>query len=102
MKRVLQAGHWKSLNTSMTIGAFLEPDATWRSMSGTEAADWPALTPSADVKIKPRTAARHRGLTLRKRSTQSFSVKHLYITRPGTKILPVIRSEKKVSNAVHV
>src|SRR5882724_3084833 len=35
---VLQAGHWKSLNTSMTTGAFFEPSASCGSRSGIEAA----------------------------------------------------------------
>src|SRR5882762_3254807 len=72
-KRVLQAGHWKSLKTSMIIGAFLEPKATCGSMSGT-AEDWPALRPSADTSTTARKAKPSaNALTLRRRSTQSSS-----------------------------
>src|SRR6266852_2547754 len=34
VKSVLQAGHWKSLKTSIVTGAFLEPKALCGSMSG--------------------------------------------------------------------
>src|SRR5580700_7227511 len=36
--KVLQAGHWKSLKTSITTGALFEPRASCGSTSGIEAA----------------------------------------------------------------
>src|ERR1700730_17585885 len=82
MKRVLQAGHWKSLKTSMTMGAFLEPKASRGSTSGTGADDWLAPTPSADPSSSTKKLVRHKigELALRKRSTQSSSI--IYRTEP--------------------
>src|ERR1700724_4782570 len=103
MKRVLQAGHWKSLKTSMTMGAFLEPNASRGSTSGTGAEDWRAPTPSADPSSSTKKPAKLKftEFTLRRRSTQSSSIiyrtgRHLDITRCRKKILPVIRQEKKL------
>src|SRR5260370_36329068 len=82
MNSVLQAGHWKSLKTSMTIGAFLEPAVTWGSISGTAANDWPALTPSAGQNSSAKRQARLAAskLAFRERFTQS-SVTVLDITQ---------------------
>src|SRR6266404_5250221 len=91
-KRVLQAGHWKSLKTSMMIGAFLEPRATCGSMSAT--GDWPARESSAGANKKARAAARLESieLTRRERCTQPSSKIGLnrtsYITRVRRGILP--------------
>src|ERR1700738_1890561 len=100
MYSVLQAGHWKSLKTSITIGAFLEPAATCGSTSVTGAEDWPALTPSAETSttMRKRASPSAGTLTLRKRSTQSSPVTYnpKYITPNQTKILPVIGYEMKL------
>src|SRR5216684_6971953 len=93
-KSVLQAGHWKSLNTSMMIGAFLEPRATCGSMSATGAEDWAEVEPSAGANKKAKAATRLKSneLTRRERSTQPSSVTGLnrtsYITRVRREILP--------------
>src|SRR3981189_281628 len=93
-KRVLQAGHWKSLKTSMTIGAFLEPRATCGSMSATGAEDWPARESSAGANKKARAATRLKSnkFIRRERSTQPSSATGLnrisYITRVRREILP--------------
>jgi hypothetical protein len=82
MKRVLQAGHWKSLKTSITIGAFFEPAETWGSTSGTAAVDWAALMASAGASRSAKKPVKLKAseLAFRKRPTRS-SLTFLYITR---------------------
>src|ERR1700674_2452796 len=82
MKRVLQAGHWKSLKTSITIGAFLEPAATCGSTSGTADVDCAALKPSAGASRSAKKPVKLKAseLAFRKRSTRSSST-FLYITQ---------------------
>src|SRR5216684_4459295 len=93
MNRVLQAGHWKSLKTSITIGAFLEPTETCGSTSGTAVVNWAALMPSAGASSSAKRPAKLRAseLAFRKRSTQSSST---FLYNP--EILPVILDEMKL------
>src|SRR6266481_2578812 len=86
MNRVLQAGHWKSLKTSITIGAFLEPTETCGSTSGTAVVNWAALMPSAGASSSAKRPAKLRAseLAFRKRSTQSSSIS--YTTRTNQNI----------------
>src|SRR6267143_1007642 len=58
MKSVLQAGHWKSLKTSMMMGADLEPAATCGSISGTGAEDCRAFAPSPEANSNAAKPAR--------------------------------------------
>src|SRR6266446_2314887 len=86
MNSVLHAGHWKSLKTSMTIGAFLEPAATCGSISVTAAVAWAALTPSAGASRSAKRPAQLKAseLAFRRLSTQSSLP--LYITLPSKNI----------------
>src|SRR6266849_8475759 len=76
MKSVLQAGHWKSLKTSMMMGADLEPAATCGSISGTGAEDCRAFAPSPEANSNAAKPARVKASELapRERFTQSSSV----------------------------